>query len=123
MRLKRLIALIVLVWLFGGIAVQIYSGMSGVLIRPYNEQYGQARDVNNEVAKDVDALADYMRALEQAGTPVSVSDRLALDQARLALAANAFSAANYGIAGYALLVGLWVGLLALALASAIAIAT
>ena len=123
-RLARIAVVIVVFWLIGGaLVVPMYNGIAGVVTAPYQATFLQARDNTNDVSRDVAAIAQKMDTAEQAGTPVSDSDRLALAQARLALDANAIALINYAIAGYALFVGLWVGLLGLALALAIAIAS
>lgn len=123
MRLRRIVVLIVVFWLLGALLViPTYNHMAEVVTAPYAATFLAARDNTNDVSSDISAIAEEIQAAEQAGTPVSISDRLALAQARLAIDANAFAAINYTLAGYALFVGLWVGLLGLALAVAIAIA-
>jgi hypothetical protein len=122
--LRRVVVIIVVVWLLGGaLVLPTYNRIAEVVTAPYQVTFQQARDNTNDVSRDVSAIAQDMRTAEQAGTPVSASDRLALAQARLAIDANAFAAINYALAGYSLFVGLWVGLLGLALALAIAIAS
>jgi hypothetical protein len=122
-RLRRVVLVIVLFRLLGlVVAWRMSSDIGAALTNPYTATFVSARDSTDVVQHDVTAITQELQATEQAGTPIPASDRLALAQARLAVAANALAIVNYAVATYALFAALWVGLLGLALAVAIAIA-
>ncbi len=55
-------------------------------IKPANNEYIQANQIATQASSEVDAIEQQMRTTEQSGNPPTVSERLTLQQTKVAVA-------------------------------------
>jgi hypothetical protein len=99
----------------GLVASSVYAVMQITLVQVLpraNQAANEARDMTRQADGDIQMIEQEARAEEASGTPIPRGDRIAIDAANLAIAANEISEDTYSVTVVALLAAFFLGVVA-----------
>ena len=115
--MKRIV-FVMLVAGFGWFAIQVTSVGGSALIKPVTAHYEQAGRLTDQASQKLGAIEQEMQGAELAGNPPTFSERLTLEQTRLAAANAMYAEQTLYATIVAVTIALGVGLVGLGLALA-----